>query len=160
MAEVALKEPEVEAAVEIPFTRRFQSSDLSKHGPWLFPRLSKLFMHMSDGRLHGWLLDMMGQNDFMFLYQDHGVALAMLRSDSLRPDAVVEEIFVWVEDPANEEHLRAGAYFYVHFDEWAKRKSVPTVLIEQNTDIPRKLIAEATGKRIFEAKLAYMRVRD
>lgn len=156
MSDVALLEP----AVEAPFIRRFQSSDLSKHGPWLYPRLLKLFPHMNEGRVYGWLLDMMGQNDFLFLYSDHGIAACMLRSEPMKQDAVVEEIFVWVADKTDERQVREGAHFYTHFYEWAKRKSVPTVVIEANTDISRKAILDVTGRRVFETKLSYIRVRD
>lgn len=156
MAEAAGKLPEV----ELPYIRRFQSADIQKHAPWLFPRMASAFPHMSQASHYTWMLNVLMNNDVLGLYHDKGVAFAVVTSPIIGKEPTIEELFVWVQDAADPEQMRAGAHFYSHFYEWASRRNVQTVIIENNTDISRKAILEATGRRVFEAKLSYMRVRE
>jgi hypothetical protein len=37
---------------------------------------TKTFTHLNDRSAYTWLLNIMSSNEFMFLYLDHGIALA------------------------------------------------------------------------------------
>lgn len=156
MGEAAEKLPEV----RIPFVRRFERADINKHADWLIPRLLVFLPHLTPTGLHGWLLNILSSNEFMFLYQDKSVALAQMIPDSPRPGNIIQEVFVWCKDPKDEAQVQDAAYFYDHFQNWAKRRDIQTLMIENSTDIPRKLIGDVTGRRVFETKVAYMRVRE
>lgn len=144
--------------VEPPFTRRFERPDIDKHAAWFIPRLLKSFPHLTDRSAYTWLLGILQSNEFMFLYQDHAVALAQVVAYSLRPEALVEEIFVWCEDAKDKQQVADAAHFYSHFYEWAKRKGLSTVVVEENTDVPHDLVNETLGKRLFQRKLVFARV--
>lgn len=155
----------VEAAVKIeeqhvPFIRRFERPDIDKHAAWLFPRMMKTYAHMYEPRnVQTFILNVLPSNEFVFLYQDHAVALAQIVRLGISPDPVVEELFVWCEDPTDVEQQKDAAHFYAHFTELAKRKQIATVIVDQNTDVPRNLIADVTGKRVFDTKQSYIRMK-
>lgn len=149
--------------IDPPFTRRFERPDIDKHAAWFIPRILKTFPHQTERSVYTWLLNIMDSNEFMFLYQDKAVALAQVVAYSLRPEAIVEEIFVWCEDPRDKDQLAAAAHFYDHFYQWAKRKGVPTLIVEENSDVPHEMIRRQLGneeqqKRLFERKLIFARV--
>lgn len=159
MNAVAEQKPEVEV-LPPPFIRRYQTADIVKHAAWLFPRMARAFPHMSREAHYTWLLNVVQNNDILALYHDHGIAIATITRPLIGPDERIEEVFVFVETAADPEQMRAGGHFYVHFYEWAVARGVKTVLVENNTDISRKAILEATGRRVFEAKLSFMRARE
>lgn len=144
--------------VDPPFTRRFERPDIDKHAAWFIPRLLKSFPHLTDRSAYTWLLNIMQSNEFMFLYQDNAIALAQVVAYSLRPEALVEEIFVWCADIKDKQQLADAAHFYSHFYEWAKRKGISTVVVEENSDVPHELVNETLGKRLFQRKLTFARV--
>lgn len=151
------------AVVEPPFTRRFERPDIDKHAAWFIPRVLKVFPHQTERSVYTWLLNILNSNEFMFLYQDKAIALAQVVAYSLRPESVVEEIFVWCEDPKDKDQLADAAYFYEHFYEWAKRKGIVTLIVEENSDVPHEVIRKQLGndeqqKRLFERKLVFARV--
>lgn len=141
-----------------PAIRRYQTADIQKHAAWLFPRLERSYPHMSRAQLYTWLLGALQNNDFIPFYHDCGIALATMVSQPLRPNAYVEEVFVYLEDAALDSHQFVGGHFYKHIYSWAQQRGIKTVFIETNTDVSRRAIAEATGIRVFENKQAYMRV--
>lgn len=148
---------------EIPFIRRFERPDIDRHAAWFIPRLLKAFPHLTERSVLTWLLNILGSNEFMFLYQDHAIALAQVVTYSLQPDALVEERIVWCENPADKQQLADAAHFYTAFYEWAKRKGIPTLIVKESSDVPEELIKAALGddkqgKRLFERKQLYARV--
>lgn len=156
MAEAALAEKfEV---VEPPFTRRFERPDIDRHAAWFIPRLLKSYPHLTERSIQTWLLNILNSNEFMFLFQDHAIALAQTVQYGLRSEAIVEEQFVWCEDASNKEWLADAAYFYDHFYEWAKRKGLSTVVVEESSDVPHDAVREKLGKRLFERKLIFAKV--
>jgi hypothetical protein len=149
--------------VEPPFTRRFERPDIDKHAAWFIPRLLKTFPHLTERYVYTWLLNIMQSNEFMFLYQEHAVALAQVVAYSMRPEAIVEEIFVWCEDPKDKAQVEDAAYFYDHFYQWAKRKGLTTLTVAECSDVPPDLIRKQLGndeqsKRLFERKVHFARV--
>ena len=144
--------------VELPFIRRYQTADIMKQAHWLFPRLARLFPHMSREAHYTWLLNMLNSNDCIPLYHECGFALAMMMSEPMRPNAYVEEVFVYLQDAAQPEQQIVGAHFYNHFYSWTTQRGIKTLFIEKNTDVSRKSILEVTGSRVFESNQAYMRV--
>jgi len=153
--QATLENPEV---IEPPFTRRFERPDIDKHAVWFIPRLLKTFSHLTERSVYTWLLNILNSNEFMFLYQDHAIALAQVVQYSMRPDAMVEEIFVWCEDPQDKSQQVDAAYFYEHFYQWAKRKALPTLIVEECSDVPHDIVREKLNKRLFERKMIYARV--
>lgn len=150
--------------IEPPFTRRFERPDIDKHAAWFIPRLLKTFPHLTERYVYTWLLNIMQSNEFMFLYQDHAVALAQVVAYSMRPEAIVEEIFVWCEDPSSKQQTENAAHFYNHFYQWAKRKGLPTLTVAECSDVPPDLIRKQLGsdeqsKRLFDRKVYYARVK-
>lgn len=144
----------------LPFTRRFERPDIDKHAEWLFPRMLKTFPHMPEFRnVQTFILNILPVNEYIFLVQDHAVALAQIARIGIDPNPVIEEIFVWCADPGNIEQQEDAAHFYTHFAELAKRRGIATIIVDQNTDVPRNLIADATGKRVFDTKQSYLRMK-
>lgn len=155
MAEAAEKIEQPQVAI-----RRYQSADIMKHAIWLFPRMARAFPHMSREQHYTWLLNIFQNGDVLPLFHENGIALATAVRPLIGADERIEELFVWMQDAADPEQMRAGAHFYSHFYDWAARRGVQTIVIENNTDISRKAILDATGRRVFEAKTAFMRVRE
>ena len=58
-----------------PEMRRFVLPDLDTHGHWLIPRLMAAYPQLSQRYLIGWIRNLLYDNSFLFLFQDHGVAL-------------------------------------------------------------------------------------
>ena len=156
-ATVATK-PEFTLEPEPPFMRRFERPDIDKHAAWFIPRLLKSFPHLNERSAYTWLLNIMTSNEYMMLYADHGIALAQAVQYGLRAEAIVEEQFVWVEDPQDKDMVADAAHFYTHFYEWAKRKGLPTLIVEENSDVPHELVKDKLHKRLFERKVVFARV--
>lgn len=146
--------------VELPAIRRYQTADIMRHAEWLFPRMAKYFPHMQRAAHYTWLLNVLQNADVLPLYHDNGIALAVATKPLIGNEERIEELFVWVKDAADPEQMIVGAHFYNKFYEWAAARGTSIVLVENNTDISRKAITEATGRRVFDAKLAFMRVRE
>lgn len=144
--------------VEPPFTRRFERPDIDRHAAWFIPRLLKSYPHLTERSIQTWLLNILNSNEFMFLFQDHAIALAQTVQYGLRSEAIVEEQFVWCEDPLSKDNQADAAYFYDHFYEWAKRKGLSTVVVEESSDVPHDAVREKLNKRLFERKLIFAKV--
>jgi hypothetical protein len=137
-----------------PVTRRFEIADLFKHGGWILRRLQKARPSLSEAQLMQWLKSVIYSNEHLFLYQEHGCALAQtVREETLAGLPVVRERFVFAE----EGHAEAAADFYDHILQWAKNQGVVTIIVEEMTDVPHDLIKEKLG-RLFERKQVFARV--
>lgn len=137
-----------------PATRRFEIADLNKHGGWIIRRLQKARPSLSDPQIMQWLKSMIYSNEHLFLYQEHGCALAQtVREETLAGTPVVKERFVFAE----EGHADAAAEFYGQFLQWAKNQGVTTIVVEEMTDVPHDLIKEKLG-RLFERKQVFARL--
>lgn len=143
---------------EPAFVRRFERPDIDKHAEWFIPRLLKSFPHLNDRSAYTWLLNILTSNEFMFLYLDNGIALAQAVQYGLRAEAVVEEQFVWVKDPLDKDMQIDAAVVYTHFYEWARRKGLSVVIVEENSDVPHEMIAKTLDKRLFERKQIFAKV--
>lgn len=143
---------------ELPFVRRFERPDIDKHAIWFIPRLLKSFPHLNERSAYTWLLNILTSNEFMFLYLDHGIALAQAVQYGLRAEAVVEEQFVWIEDPLDKDMQMDAAFVYSHFYEWAKRKGLSILVVEENSDVPHEMVREKLDKRLFERKQIFAKV--
>lgn len=159
MAEAAtVEKPAFILERDPPFVRRFERPDIDKHAAWFVPRLLKAFPHLNERSIYTWLLNILDSNEFMFLYFDHGIALAQAVQYGLRAEAVVEEQFVWAEDPLDKDMQQDVAYAYTHFYEWAKRKGLSILIVEENSDVPHELVREKLDKRLFERKQVFAKV--
>lgn len=122
-------------------TRRFEVPDMSSKGLWIMARLIKIYPHLSQQQLVGWLNGLVYSKEYMFLSQDHSVALAQLvQSYTLDPWPIVQERFVFCEDPASEEHQFEAAEFYSEFKRWAKSSSAKAIIVDENSDVPPAMI--------------------
>lgn len=138
--------------------RRFTVADLSRHGGWVLKRLMPLFPGTQESFIGGWLRGLIYDNEHLFLYQDHAVALAqVISSPGLRPHKIIQEQFVWVEDKTDKEQLRCAADFYEHFAEWGRGLSAERIICCESTDVPKSLIEERVG-RLFDTKISHARL--
>ena len=138
--------------------RRFEIADLARHGGWLMDRLLKALPHLTNRELQGWLRGIIYSNEFLFLYQDHSVALAqVLRNMTMTPKPVIYERFVFAEDKENAEHVEQAGEFYAEFERWAKSQSVETILVEELTDVSHDAIKKRLG-RLFTRQQVFARV--
>lgn len=149
----------VEEIVREPATvRRFESPDLSRHGAWLMKRFQLKFPNFTEQAIGGYLSGLIYNNEHMFLYQPHAVALAQLvHSPGIRPVKLVQERFVWVEDRSDKSQLEDAADFYLHMRQWGKRQEAERIIVCEETDVPKTLIEVRLG-RIFDTKVSHARV--
>jgi hypothetical protein len=154
MAEAALKEEVHEPAV----IRRFEMADLSKHGSWLIKRFTLKFPNFTERAIAGYLANLPYNNEHLFLYQDHAVALAQLvHSPGIRTVKIVQERFVWVEDRTVKEQLENAADFYLSMHQWGKAQDVERIVVCEDTDVPKAMIEARLG-RIFDTKISHVRM--
>lgn len=143
---VAEKKPVVKAPkpdLPIPVSRRFEIPDLERHGLWLVPRLLEAYPHLNQIQLVGFLRSAVYNNEFLFLCQDNAVALAQTMSEqTLQPRQIIWERFVFCKDPENPEHVRQAAAFYGDIANWARRKNIEYVVVDQNTDVSFEQMGE------------------
>lgn len=138
--------------------RRFTVADLSRHGGWVLRRLLPLFSDMHETQIGGWLRGLIGNNEHLFLYQDHAVALAqVISSPGLRYGKMIQERFVWAEDKADKNQLECAADFYEHFAEWGRGLGAERIICCENTDVPKSLIEARVG-RLFDTKISHARL--
>lgn len=156
MTEAALKEdPEVHVPAPV---RRFEMADLSQHGPWLLKRLLAKFPDVNERYVAGYLSNLVYNNEHLFLYQPHAVALAQIvTSPGIKPIKIIQERFVWVEDPKDKEQLENAADFYSEMRVWGKRQGAERIFACEDTDVPKPLIIARLG-RLFDVTVSHARI--
>ena len=138
--------------------RRFSVADLSRHGGWIMRRLIERYPHQNERYMAGWLNGLIASNESCFLYQDHAVALAQLvNTFNLDLKPVVQERFVWAEEPEKATHVEAAAQFYDWFAQWAKAMSIEKIIVEEMSDVPHEQIKERLGQ-LYTTQLTFARV--
>ncbi len=138
--------------------RRFELPDLDHHARWFLPRFLQEFPHLNERAAIGFLRGVIYSNEFLFLFQDKGVALAQsMGSGGLEDEAIVWERFVWIQDPANTAQQQAAAFFYNRIVKWAVQLGAKVVHIENKTDVPHDMIRAQAG-RIHETQQKYIKV--
>ena len=143
---------------EPAFSRRFEIADLSRHGPWLMKRFLVKFPDMGEKQVAGYLNGLITNNEHMFLYQDHAVALAQIvASPGIKLSWAIQERFVWVEAREDKQQLLDAADFYLHMKQWAVRQGVERIIVCEDTDVPKTLIEQRLG-RLFDTKITHARV--
>ena len=152
-------EPTVKIEIREPaFIRRFEIADLSRHGPWLLKRFAAKFPDMPEKGFAGYLNGLIVNNEHIFLYQDHAVALAQIVfSPGIKPTRAIQERFVWVESREDKEQLSDAADFYDQFKLEAKRRDVERIIVCEDSDVPKTLIEQRLG-RVFDTRVSYARV--
>lgn len=146
---------EVEHVAATP-TRRLQVPDLERHGNWIIERLRQAFPYRNERELLGWLRGVIDSNDYCFLYQEHGVALATrVRNHPLEQRAHVQEIFCF----ARPGHEASAAAFYDDFKRWAKFSDIQVLVLSDLTDIPMDIIKDRLGlNRISTRMVQFVRL--
>lgn len=135
--------------------RRFELPDLDRHGIWIVKRLLAAYPHLNERQLAGWLRGLIYSNEFLFLFQEHSVALAhAMRPDILTPRVMVYEKFVWAQTP---EYVPEAALFYARIKTWAQQQDAEQIIVEEQTDVPHEMIREHLG-RINERRIMFARV--
>lgn len=139
-------------------TRRFDIPDLDRHGLWLLPRLKQKYPHLNDRGILSWIRNIVFVNDWHFICQDTGVALAQcISAHTLSPKPIIHEHFVWVQDKTNEAQIKAAAMFYEDFKRWAGHVDAGVMIIEEDTDVPHEIIKEKLG-RVFVREQKFARL--
>jgi len=155
MAEAALK---IEEVREPAFVRRFELADLSRHGSWLMKRFTAKLPDVHEQRIGGYLRGLLFDNEHLFLYQDHAVALfQVVYSPGIKPVKVVQERFVWAENRADKTQLEMAADFYTHALAWAKRMGAERIIACEDSDVSKPLIIARIG-RLFDTTISHARV--
>jgi len=127
--------------------RRFERPDIERHGAWLVPRFLTAFPHLNSYQAMSFMVNVLYSNEFMFLYQPHGVALAQLMHEhTLQEEPVVWERFVFLEDKTDLRQIAEGIEFYVEFERWTKQKQAKQLVVEQCSDVPTDAIKEQLGR--------------
>ena len=154
--DVYIKEP-VTGLLPIAYgdIRRFQVPDVERHGGWMAKRMAQAYPHLTERQVPGWLRGIVYMNEFLFLYQDHSVALAQaVRPDPFNAKIVVWERFVWAESP---EYAPEAAEFYGRMKVWALQQDADTIVVGEQTDVPPEMIKAKLGK-LLERKQLYARL--
>jgi hypothetical protein len=145
---------------------RFSVVDIHKHGSWLVPRMLKAYPELSEPACVSWLKSFAASNEYLFLSQPHAVALFQLMPGyDLIPTQVVQERFVWVDDPKNQDHVLDAARFYTEVYNWVLRlNSIKVVIVDENTDVPRDFISgvmvEGHKCRLTTREMSFVRVKE
>jgi hypothetical protein len=138
--------------------RRFSTADLNEHGGWILQRMLKVYPHLHEHTIAGYLRSMVDSNEHLFLYQPNSVALVQLdRGFTLEPESVVRERYVLARDPDNPEHVKEAAQFYTHIREWARHLGVRIVVLGEMSDVPLAVISKNLGKP-FDKRLMFVRL--
>lgn len=127
--------------------RRFDLPDINRHGPWLIPRFEREFPHFNHIQVLSFLRSVLYSNEFMFLFQPHGAALAQVMNEqTLQPEPVVWERFVFLEDAKDPYHIAEGVEFYKEFARWTRQKQSASLVVDQHSDVPRDEIRKKLGR--------------
>jgi hypothetical protein len=141
-----------------PAIRRFSTADLSKHGGWVMQRLLKKYPTRDERFMANFLNGLIYSNECLFLYQDHAVALAqVVNTYSLESKPLVQERFVWCEDPDNALYVADAAHFYDEFARWAKDQRLDKIIVQESSDVPHEKIKDRLG-RLYQAQLTFARL--
>lgn len=156
MPEAALK-PLAPPPVLFAEVRRFELPDLDTHAKWFMPRFLREFPHLNERSAIGFLRGIIYSNEFLFLFQEKGVALAQaMGSGGLEADPIIWERFVWVEDPTDTAQQQAAAFFYVRFIKWAEGMGTRIIHVENKSDVSHDLVKARAG-RVFETAQRFLR---
>ena len=137
-----------------PVVRRFEIADLNKHGGLIIRRMRQARPTLGDPQVMSWLKGIIYSAEYLFLYQEHGCALAQtVKEETLENKPVVRERFVFAEEGFQAE----AASFYTEFAQWAKNQGVSTMIVEEMTDVPHDMIKDRLG-RLFERKQVFARL--
>lgn len=138
-----------------PAIRRFELPDIDRHGPWLIPRLTASFPHLTERNVLGWLKSLLYANEFKFLYAENSVGLAqMMQVSPLDPRPMVCERFVLARA---SEHVAEAAFFYADFAVWARHLGCEVMIVEELSDVPHDAIKEKIG-RLFTRQQVFARL--
>lgn len=150
--------PVLSVATVAPPIRKFDTADFSTHGDWILPRMLRVFPHLNERGAATFLQNIVVNNEYLFLFNDEGVALAQVMSGNpLDPKVVIMEKFVWVKDPTDMEMQLRAAEFYACIHRWAKGLGAQAIICEENTDVPHEAIKEKLG-RVFTRQQLFSRV--
>ena len=133
-------------------------ADLSQHGPWLMKRFVAKFPDADERYIAGYLSRLIYDNEHLFLYQPHAVALAqIIHSPGIKPIKIIQERFVWVQDRADKEQLENAADFYSEMKLWGKRQNAERIFACEDSDVPKPLIVARIG-RLFDVTVSHARI--
>ena len=134
--------------------RRFEIPDIDRHGGWVLERLQKVYKDKTPQQIVAFLRGAVYSNEMLFLYKEHGVALAAIwRPHPLEPKPIIQEVFVLAEPGFEAE----AADFYDNIAEWARRQDIDTILVEELSDVPHEAIKEKLG-RVFTKTINFAKL--
>ena len=141
-----MAEPALQIVPQVQI-RRFEIPDIDRHGRWILKRLLKVYPHLGEAQIVGWLRGLVYSPEFMFLYQDYAVGLAQRGQEhSLAPKPVLYERFVF----AQEGHEADAVVMYGEFAKWAKHQGIDTIILApEMSDVKPELLKDCGFGRIF-----------
>ena len=135
--------------------RRFDLGDFTYHGPWLFPRIIRVFPHVGEGQIAGWLRGLIENSHVLFLRSDNAVALFEMVSEQLVPAPTIRERFVLCRD---EKHVLEASWFYQDALRWGRACGATAIEVETYTDVPHDMIRDRLGLRLFNVERVVARL--
>lgn len=163
---MAVAAAKIDLASEPVEMTRFSAVDIHRHGSWLVPRMLKTYPELTEPGCVSWLKSFAASNEFLFLSQPHAACLFQLMPGyDLIPTQVVQERFVWVDEPKNQDKILEAARFYGEVYQWVRRlNNIKVVIVDQNTDVPRDLIStvmvDGHKCRLNTREMSFMLVKD
>jgi hypothetical protein len=134
-----------------------------RHGANLIERLKEKFPHLRDDTIHGWLRSKVEGNDWLFITNDYGVALAEAVRETLALQTTVIERFVLVspvageDDAGRKERLERCCDLYLDILRWAQGMDAKEIVLETFTDCSREMIKKRMG-RLFVRETLFAKV--
>lgn len=139
--------------------KRFYIADLTTHGPWLMPRLLKLYPNQTERSIIGWLNTVIDQNEFLCLVTPNAACFAeRVAFDRLSAKFIVREIFVWCRDAENALQQKEAAAFYPRMADWARHQGIDKLIVCERSDVPVVQVREQFGGKLHEFKTMFVRV--
>lgn len=134
--------------------RRFDYADLTRSGPWLFPRIATRYPHLTERDAASFLATKIAANDSLFLWAPHAVCMFERYSNPLSGKPLVREIFA-LHDGGGYADLMA--MYGIAFD-WAKRLGAVEATVSEFSDISTPDLAKRFERKIRKRRHSVMEV--
>jgi hypothetical protein len=144
---VAVETTERETSPPVIVSRFLLVDAMSPRGQWLLDRLAAKWPHLSQATLSGRLRAWIGSNSHYLTKTPHGVGLSRIVRTELDALPIVEEVFLFLEEPKEHKYDREGFAIYRDTGKWAKGLGASRYIVDRNSDCVSNEIARRLGAR-------------
>lgn len=160
MAVAAKTEEMMESVREVMTPNRFGTPDLHDKGRWMTKRIQEKYGHLNDQFIFNWLGGLTSRNEFYFVHTKTAVLLAERFIEALNPLPSVRVWFVLLADPKDKFQQEEGADICAAMAEWAERQGAIRIIdLDRLCDVPRPMLQEALGSRLYAEETLYVRLK-